>query len=83
MNSDHLAESTSVTSHSVSDRGVALADVHDGEHSQPLFTSTPAVNPTHTQVSGNHDAIYNLIKLLLDAISDMVPTQSHGALSIT
>ncbi len=41
VNSDHLAESTSVASHSVSHMGVALA-------SGLVFTLTPTVNPTHT-----------------------------------
>ncbi len=54
VNSDHLAKLTSVTNHSVSERGVALAGglglhAHDGGHIQLLFTSTP----TLTQVSDN------------------------------
>ncbi len=43
VSSGHLADSTSVTRQSVSDREVALAGglglhAHDAEHSQPLFT---------------------------------------------
>ncbi len=47
VNSDHLAESISLTSHCMSEElagGLGLY-VHDGEHSQPLF---PTVTPAHT-----------------------------------